>query len=80
MFQVNKVNNSKDSNHNMIIDSDIMYDLNIDLQFPGERVRWLPNNNPLDYNSIPMKELGVLSDPNVCSMIYDFHTTNPILQ
>ena len=37
-------------------------------------------NNPFDYNSIPMKTLGTLSDEETWSMIYNLHTTSPILQ
>ena len=64
----------------MIIGNDILYDLGIDLMFSKERILWGNPHNPLDYDSIPMKTLGTLSDNEMCSMIYDLHTTSPILQ
>ena len=79
-FQVDKVNKSKDSTYDMIIVNDILYDLGIDLIFSKERIRWSNPKNPFDYNSIPMKTLGTLSDKETCSMIYDLNTTSPILQ
>ena len=64
----------------MIIGSDIMHDLNIDLLLSEERIRWGSSQNPFDYDSIPMEELGVVSDTDVYSMIYNLNTTSPILQ
>ena len=64
----------------MIIGSDILHELGIDLLFSKERIRWGNPHNLFDYNSIPMKTLGILSDNITCSMIYDLHTTSPILQ
>ena len=64
----------------MIIGSDIMHGLNIDLLFSEEIIRWGSAQNPFDYDSIPMEELGVVSDTDVYSMIYNLNTTSPILQ
>lgn len=68
MFQVEKVNNCKDSKYNMSICSDIIYDLNIDLLFSEELITWGSLQNSFNYNSIQMIELGVMSDPEVCSI------------
>ena len=64
----------------MIISNDILHDLGIDHMYSEERIRWDNPNNPFDYDNIPMKTLGTLSDEKTCSMIYDLHTTSPILQ
>ena len=64
----------------MIIGNDILHDLGIDLMFSKERIQWGNPNNLFDYDSIPIKILGILSDKTTCSMIYDLHTTSPILQ
>ena len=64
----------------MIIGSDIMHDLNIDLLFSEEIIRWGSAQNPFDYDSITMEEMGVVSDTDVYSMIYNLNTTSPILQ
>ena len=79
-FQVDEVNKTKDSRYDMIISNDILHELGIDLLFSEERIRWGNPRNPFDYDSIPMKTLGILSDNITCSMIYDLHTTSPILQ
>ena len=79
-FQVDEVNKSKDSRYDMIIGNDILHDLGIDLMFSEERIWWGNPHNPFDYDSIPMKTLGTFSDNETCSMIYDLHTTSPILQ
>ena len=72
-FQVDKVND-------MIIGGDILHELGIDLPFSKERIRWGNPHNPFDYNSIPMKTLGILSEDITRCTIYDLHTPNPILQ
>ena len=77
---MDKVNKSKDSRYDMIIDNDILHDLDIDLKFSKEKVWWGNPHNPFDYDSIPTKILGTFSDNETCSMIYDLHTTSPILQ
>ena len=79
-FQVDKVNKTKDSRYDMIIGNDILHELGIDLLFSEERIRWGNPRNLFDYDSIPMKTLGILSDNTTCSMIYNLHTTSPILQ
>ncbi len=76
-FQVDSVQRSKDSNYDLILGSDIMNDLNIDLLFSENKIRIGQKN---EYDSIPMKELGMLSDPDSCSMVYDMHMQSPILQ
>ena len=79
-FQVDKINKTKDSKYDMIIVNDILHDLGIDLMFSKEKIQWGNPSNPFAYNSIPMKTLETLSDEETCSMIYDLHTTSPILQ
>ena len=37
---MDKVNKSKDSKYDMIIGSDILHELGIDLLFSEERIRW----------------------------------------
>ena len=78
--QVDETQRSKDSSYDMIIGSDIMSDLDIDLLFSESRIRIGPPSKPEEYDYIPMKELGILSDHKVCSMLYDMHTQAPILQ
>ena len=77
---MNIVNNSRDSKYNMIIGSNILHNLQIDLLFSKGRIGCRNPNNPFNYNSIPMKELGTMSDPDLCDMVYDFHRTIPMLQ
>ena len=79
-FKVDKVNKSKDSKYDMIIGNDIFHYPGIDLIFSKERILWGNPNNPFDYDSIPMKTLGTLSDEETCSMIYNLYTSSPILQ
>ena len=64
----------------MIIGSDLMSDLDIDLRYSEERIT---QGNPAGndkYDSIPMKELGILSDKDMCQQIYDLHADSPLLQ
>ena len=77
-FQGEKVNRSKDSTYDMIIGSDLMSDLDIDLLFSEQRIRI--GKQPEDYDYIPMKTLGELSDPEACNLIYEMHIQHPILQ
>ena len=64
----------------MIIGSDLMSDLDINLRYSEERITW---DNPAGnnkYNSIPMKELGILSEKDKYQQINDLHTDSPLLQ
>ena len=58
-----KVNNSKDSKYDMIIDSDIMHNLNEDRLLSEEIII---RGYTFDYNCISMKELGVMNDQDLC--------------
>ena len=75
--QVDSVQRRKDTNYDIIIGSDLMNDLNIDLLYSESSIRIGQEGN---YDRIPMKRLGTTSDLNACSMIYDMHIEPPILQ
>ena len=77
---MDEVNKTKDSRYDMIIGNNILHELSIDLLFSKERIRWGNPRNLFDYDSIPIRTLGMLSDNITCSMIYDLPTTSPILQ
>ena len=77
---MDKVNKLKYSKYDMIIGSDILNDLHIDLLYSEERVRWKSSNNLFRYNLIPIEELGSMSDKESCAIVYDLHTTTPMLQ
>ena len=79
-FQVDKVHKSKDFKYDLIIGSDILYNLQINLLFLEERIRWGSPNNPFHYNLILMKELGLMSEQNFCDVLYDLHKTSLMLQ
>ena len=64
----------------MIIESDILYDLQIDLLYSKERIRWESPDNLFEYDAILMKELGSMSDKESCAILYDLHTTTPMLK
>ena len=74
--QVDSVQRRKNANYDIIIGSDLMNDLNIDLLYSESSIRIGQESN---YNRIPMKRLGTTSDLNACSMIYDMHIDSPIL-
>ena len=74
--QVSSVQCRKNANHDIIIDSDLMNDLNIDLLYSENSIRIGQEGN---YDKIPMKRLGTTSNLNACSMIYDMHIDSPIL-
>ena len=59
-FQVDEYNCSKDSKYEMIIDSDLMSNLGIDLLFTEGRICMGSSADEYDY--VPMKTLGTLSD------------------
>ena len=77
---MDEVNKSKDYKYNMIIGSDILHDLQIDLLYSKERIRWGSPNNPFEYDPIAIKELGSMSDKELCAILYDLHITTPMLQ
>ena len=63
----------------MITGSDILHDLQINLLFSKERIQWRSPNNPFAYNSIPMEELGLMSDQESCDIVYDLYITSQML-
>ena len=64
----------------MIIGSDLMSDLNIDLRYSEERITWGNPASNNEYDSIPMTELGILNDKDTCQQIYNLHTDSLLLQ
>ena len=72
-FQVDEITNPKKCQYDMIIGSDLMWNMGLDISYRRERVEWLD-----DY--IPLKELDTLKDRQVCEMLYSVHTDAPILK
>jgi hypothetical protein len=59
--------------YDIIIGSDLLEDLGIDLRYSDQTITW-------DGASIPMKGRGTLSDPKVTEMLYHTATMAPILK
>ena len=77
-FQVDENNRSKDSKYDMIIGTDLMSDVGIDLLLTEGRIRM--GSSPDEHDYIPMKTLGMLSDLKTCNIIYDMHASSVILR
>ena len=75
-----KLINHNNSKYDIIIGSDLMSDLNIDLRYSEEQITWGNPASNDEYDSIPMKELGILNDKDTCQQIYDLHTDSLLLQ
>jgi len=76
-MQVDEMQQQKDTNYDMIIGSDLMYDLGISLDYYDKVIR-IKNSKYED--SIPMRKLGMLQCNKISQMIYDMHTESPVLQ
>jgi hypothetical protein len=59
--------------YDVIIGSDLLEDLGIDLKYSDQTITW-------DGTSIPMKERGTLTDSGVTEMLYHTATMAPILK
>ena len=75
--QVDDLQRRKDSKYDIIIGSDLMNELNIDLKYSTNTIAI---GKGKDKDSIPMKPPGALSDASICELIYDMHMEAPILQ
>jgi hypothetical protein len=71
-FQVDELQSSKESGYDMIIGSDLLNGLSINIRYSDNCIKW-------DGDTIPMKNLGELQDKHACEMVYNLHTDSPIL-
>ena len=72
-FQVDSTQQSGNVQYDMIIGSDLMAQLGIDIAYSTKEINW-------DGETIPMKTLGELAEKTKCEGIYFAHTQPPILQ
>ena len=72
-FQVDEQQSSNEARYDMIIGSDLLNELSIDICYSDNCIKW-------DEDTIPMKNLGELQDKCACEMIYNLHTDSPILK
>lgn len=72
-FQVDEKNKSETSKYDMIIGSDLLWQMGCDISYSRKRVEWLD-----DY--IPLKPLNTLDDKEVCEMLYSIHADAPMLK
>jgi len=72
-FQVDEVNDPKKSKYDMIIGSDLLWNMGFNISYSRERVEWMDD-------WVPLKELDTLADRETCEMLYSIHTDAPILK
>ena len=72
-FHVDEVNDRKKSKYDMIIGSDLLWNMGIDISYSKERVEWMDI-------WVPLKELDTLADCEICEILYSIHTDAPILK
>jgi predicted aspartyl protease len=72
-FQVDEVQSSQESRYDMIIGSDLLNELSIDIQYSDNCIEW-------EGDIIQIKNLGELQDRMACELIYNLHTDGPILK
>jgi hypothetical protein len=72
-FQVDELQSSNGARYGMIIGSDLLNELSIDIRYSNNCIEW-------DGDTIPMENLGELQDKYACEMIYNLHTDSPILK
>jgi hypothetical protein len=70
-FQADEQQSSNEARYDMIIGSDLLNELSIDISHSC--IKW-------DGDTISMKNLGELQDKCACEMIYNLHTDSPILK
>lgn len=72
-FQVDEHHDHKQTKYDMIIGSDLLWNMGVDISYSRERVEWLDD-------FIPLKELNTLADPEMCEMLYSIHTDSPLIK
>ena len=72
-FQVDEIHTPRQSKDDMIIGSDLLWNMGMDIRYSCERVEWLD-----DY--IQLKPLNTLAERGVCEMLYAIHTDDPIIK
>ena len=75
--QVDEQQKRKDTSYDIIIGTDLMNDLGINLMF-AENVISIGKGKEKDF--VLMKSLGMLTDIETSQYIYDMHVHAPILQ
>ena len=71
--QVDLTTTSESAPYDIILGSDFMEALGIDLQYSSHTITW-------DACTIPLKPAGTLVDETICEAIYYAHTQPPLLQ
>ena len=72
-FQVDSVGKSKTSSYDMIIGTDLLWNMGINIRFRDQLIEW-------DDERIPMKSHGIISNPETCELVYNMHTDSPTLK
>ena len=72
-FQVDELQSANQARYDMIIGSDLLNELGINIRYSNNCIEW-------EEDTIPMKLLGELQDKVTCEMIYNMHTDSPILK
>ena len=72
-FQVDEHHDHKKAKYDMIIGSDLLWNMGVDISYSRERVEWLDD-------FIPLKELNTLVDWEMCEMLYSIHTDSPLIK
>ena len=75
--QVDSVQQRKNTKYDIIIGSDLMNDLGINLNYSDNAIVIKTKDI---FDSIPMKTLGATQNIETCNLIYDLHVDSPILQ
>ena len=57
----------------MVIGSDLLWNMGVDILYSQERVKWLDD-------FIPLKRVNTLVDREMCEMLYSIHTDSPLIK
>jgi len=72
-FEVDETHSPKSMKYDMIIGSDLMWNMGMDILFSEERVKWLDEH-------IPLKKVNTLREYEVCEVLYSIHTDDPLIK
>ena len=73
LFQVDEIQDPKKAKYDMIIGSNLLWNMGMDIRFSVERVEWLDD-------FIPLKRVNTLVNRQMCEMLYSIHTDDPIIK
>ena len=72
-FQVDETSDPNSQLYDVIIGSDLLWNMGVNILFKERQIQW-------NDDKIPLKTIGSVHNKDTCSMLYSMYTNSPLLQ